>query len=593
MLKKLCKTLSRFLATLAADSSRTVVKARGFRPGVESLEDRLVPATILVNSFEDVAVPLPGQITLRSAISLANATATPDTIQLQAGVYKIRLAGSDNTNAAGDFDVTNTLTIVGKGAGRTVIEGIADRSDRLFNAVGTIGLTLNSMTLRDGGNGNNFGGAVQALTASITLINCVATNNFGLKGAAINAEAGNVTLTNTTLANNRAFSEGGGGIFAASGNVVLTDSTVKGNIARKGGGIFAGSGTVTLSHSTVARNLAREQGGGIFSETGTVNLLSNSAVRRNVAGTHDTSTPVGQGGGVFGRTVNVTASSVSGNTALRGSGGGIQGTTVTLTSSTVNNNIRGGIEATTVTVSSSTVNGNSDRSGISCLNVTLSNSTVSGNSGVIGGGILAGGTATLTRSTVSGNSAAGTGGGVFADVLFMTNSTVSGNTAGTGGTGDGGGGVFAVRGSILNSTIAENLAAFGTGGGVRTVLASADPLRVKNTIVADNLALDGPQDFTGAFLSQGNNLFGVLDGSSSGLGSNDRAGTATNPLDPLLGALAFNGGPTQTHALQAGSPAIDRGNNSGSPATDQRGLARVKDGDGNGSLIVDIGAFER
>ena len=72
-------------------------------------------------------------------------------------------------------------------------------------------------------------------------------------------------------------------------------------------------------------------------------------------------------------------------------------------------------------------------------------------------------------------------------------------------------------------------------------------------------------------------------------------GTSVNPIDPKLGPLENNGGPTKTHALLAGSPAIDQGDNTGVPATDQRGFgfARKKDGNGDGSLIVDIGAFER
>jgi hypothetical protein len=70
-------------------------------------------------------------------------------------------------------------------------------------------------------------------------------------------------------------------------------------------------------------------------------------------------------------------------------------------------------------------------------------------------------------------------------------------------------------------------------------------------------------------------------------------GTANNPIDPRLGALADNGGPTKTHALLAGSPAIDHGDNNDAPAIDQRGVARPRDGDGNGSRVVDIGAFEK
>jgi hypothetical protein len=72
-------------------------------------------------------------------------------------------------------------------------------------------------------------------------------------------------------------------------------------------------------------------------------------------------------------------------------------------------------------------------------------------------------------------------------------------------------------------------------------------------------------------------------------------GIAANPIDPKLGPLASNGGPTKTMALLAGSKAIDAGDNAGAPATDQRGAGfpRKKDGNFDGSAIVDIGAFER
>ena len=59
-----------------------------------------------------------------------------------------------------------------------------------------------------------------------------------------------------------------------------------------------------------------------------------------------------------------------------------------------------------------------------------------------------------------------------------------------------------------------------------------------------------------------------------------------------LGPLADNGGPTMTHALLPGSPAIDAGRNSGAPMTDQRGLPRPQDANGDGWAVVDIGAYE-
>jgi hypothetical protein len=97
----------------------------------------------------------------------------------------------------------------------------------------------------------------------------------------------------------------------------------------------------------------------------------------------------------------------------------------------------------------------------------------------------------------------------------------------------------------------------------------------------------------GDFVSDGHNLIGVVEGATGFGAAGDLLGHVGNPLDPMLAPLANNGGPTRTHALLAGSPAIDKGDNAGAPAADQRGVARPRDGDGNGSLIADIGAFER
>jgi hypothetical protein len=91
---------------------------------------------------------------------------------------------------------------------------------------------------------------------------------------------------------------------------------------------------------------------------------------------------------------------------------------------------------------------------------------------------------------------------------------------------------------------------------------------------------------------QGHNL--VLDPNSGAAGTD-----FTDPLNqdilgvgPHLGALAANGGPTRTHVLLAGSAAIDHGLTGAAPTVDQRGVARPRDGDHNGSFVADVGAFE-
>jgi hypothetical protein len=144
----------------------------------------------------------------------------------------------------------------------------------------------------------------------------------------------------------------------------------------------------------------------------------------------------------------------------------------------------------------------------------------------------------------------------------------------------------------------------GQGGGAFAYVFGT--FSVQNTIIAQNLVDftgSGP-DVSGVFFSHGHNLIGDATGSigfANGVGG-DLVGTAAAPLDPLLGPLQNNGGPTKTHALLAGSPAIDHGDNSAVdpttqklPTTDQRGAGhpRQKDGNGDGLAVVDIGAFER
>lgn len=211
-----------------------------------------------------------------------------------------------------------------------------------------------------------------------------------------------------------------------------------------------------------------------------------------------------------------------------------------------------------------------------------------------GGGIYSRGNLIVTNSTLRDNTA-GNGGGIYSDgTLVVTNSTLSGNRANPYGSGGGGGGIFDFgTATITNSTISGNSTSpgGGFGGGIWDFNSTA---RIGNTIIAKNIGdrnpLDGP-DVYGNFTSLGYNLIGISNGSTGFGVAGDIVGTTASPVDPKLGPLANNGGPTQTQALLPGSPAIDAGNNSLNPpgiTTDQRGPGFVR----IANSTVDIGAFE-
>jgi hypothetical protein len=263
--------------------------------------------------------------------------------------------------------------------------------------------------------------------------------------------------------------------------------------------------------------------------------------------------------------------------------------------------------------------------------VSISGLTLTGGDAPIeGGGILNAENLTLTRCMISGNSAQRTGGGISSSggSLTIVGSTISGNTAVThhaGGIYSGkygaltlisstisgnraafsGGGLYSFRDdlTIEHSTITGNRANFdnnasGQGGGIRRYGPGTEVIR--HTIVAGNSRGAGMQDDISGDIAAQFSLVGVGTGATiTSLGGN-QIGTSGAAIDPLLGPLANNAGPTSTHALLSGSPAIDRGDPaaasgmSGIPVYDQRGqpFTRVVDGNGAQGARIDIGAFE-
>jgi chitodextrinase len=361
--------------------------------------------------------------------------------------------------------------------------------------------------------------------------------------SAANGSNGTVTLTSgcvytLTAANNS--TDGGTGLPVITGNVVvngsgatITRSTAPGTAAFR---IFdvATAAKLTLSALTLSNGLANNgvQGGGAIYSHGTLSVSGSTFTGNSAPAKTGTS-----GGAVNSSgTLTVTTSTFTGNTAQEG-GGVFNQKTATITNSTFTNN--------TATI--------------------------------YGGGALlnAAGTETLTGDTFTGNTGPG-GGAIDNDTtLNITNSTFFNNTGGS----NGGGGVenFGTT-TIKQSTLAGNTSPYGANifnyTGFKLSISMSI---VSGGLTGSNCGGQAPITDLG---------YNIDSSSSCGFSASQHSVSNTQPQ---LDALASNGGPTQTMALPAGSPAVDAipASTAGcTGSTDQRGTSRPQ------GSSCDIGAYE-
>ncbi len=368
-----------------------------------------------------------------------------------------------------------------------------------------------------------------------------------------------LTLTNGISSG---WTQPGGALRSAGTDLTLERVAVTASRAEAGGGVFVDDGSLLVTASTIAGNDAESSGGGIGLEgdasSGHALAIHDSVIRDNAAAFYGGLSDASGGGiGVWGSApVTVTGSTVIGNSAVG-----------TMTGQDVYSIV-------------------GDGGGISARHLDVIDSRIIGNVAGRSGGGLSTSSITITGSAIAdnragGNGASGAGGGIYVDHpaedgLRMESSTVTGNRAGVGG------GIYLGTDrpvQVRLSTIAGNLGVVGGG------MYSPAEIELQGTIVASNAGGDlvgnGSATLTHS-LVQDSREFAYVDGGGSIIGK-----------DPLLGALADHGGPTETMQPASNSPVIDSGSAFGH-TTDQRGFPRpVGDADTpdaeDGS---DIGAFE-
>ncbi len=491
-----------------------------------------------------------------------------------------------------------------------------------------------------------YGGGGILNTGSLLMENCTVANNSTAKdisGAGI-YNVGTITLNNCLVISNavgggnapavdpnETLGGTAGGIYN-SGSLTMQTCVVGDNMAGTGsfggdggtGGGIRNEGVCLLIDCQILNNLSGNgsgsdsffgsggnsgNGGGIYNDSiGSLKLFRCNISRNESGQAGDASDPVGffslgfkggpggeggSGGGIYNAgELSLDFCAIVTNVCSSGGSGGTFGV-----GGNAGNGGNGGaiFNAGEITLNTCTISGNVCGSGGAGGDSAFYGGGNGGNGGS-GGGIYNTGSISVVSVTIVSNSAGIGGDGGYGDANNFFGGT---NLPPSGGQGGSGGGIFnaGISAPILANTIVGlNLA--NIGGAPGTNILNLEIQGPPHTPEPGNEGTNGiGPDVNGGFTSRGFNLIGAVDGSSgfvNGVGA-DQVGTTVAPIDPMIGPLAMNGGPTPTHALLPNSPAVDKGNSFGI-REDQRGFRRpynfhgipnAAGGDGS-----DIGAFE-
>ncbi len=520
-------------------------------PAAPAPAQTVINVTVLDDPVPDASCSSGGDCSLREAIAYANALGgTGSTVRLRAGAYSLtRGAPGDADVLSGDLDVFTVLTLEGEGAATTTIDLVV--ADRLLD-IGGVPVTVRDLTISGGGQVDE-GGAIRAGGAPLVLERVALRTNTALFGGAVFAYASaDVTITDSVFAGNQALEQGGGlaAVPAGAGDpatVTITGGEFTDNVVGgRGGGVYVNAlAALNVSGTSFQRNTAFLGGGLMVEGSGLTATIADAQILDNQA----MGGGFGNGGGIMAFVATalvVERTLIEGNTAT-GSGGALRliNTDTTLTETHLSANEGGDSGAISVDTSASPTR--------------LVRSLVDGNIGGPGGvGALhvIGGTLTLDTTTVSGNTGGSTGGIRFEGTMNAISSTIAGN------------------------------ASTGNERGNLTVEGDAT---LTGTLVADAGGAAQPDDLDCVLIAATGTLTGT--GSVASDASCALPAGNLNSVDPMIAPLALNGGTLASHALRAGSPAIDVAGPT-CPTPDARGQERPVDGDQDGTPACDAGAYE-